>query len=85
MKKTIIAIVSLAITVVILTGCSDRLETDPTVLLPIFLQAKNDCEGGYKGTDENILRKFTCEDYYQLSACLTGKKDECPPKDYGLF
>ena len=33
MKKTIIAIISLTMTAAVLTGCGDRVETDPTVLL----------------------------------------------------
>jgi len=80
MKKTVVAIVSLAITATNLTGCSDRVETDPTVLLPIFLDAREACKGGYNATYENIPRSIACKDYYQLNACLTGNKDECPPK-----
>lgn len=85
MKKTIIAIISLTMTAAILTGCGDRVETDPTVLLPIFLDAREACKGGYNGTYENFPRSLACEDYYQLSACLTGNKDDCPPKGYGFF
>jgi len=50
------------------------------VLIPIFLDAREACEGGYNETYENIPRSLACENYYQLSACLTGNKDECPPK-----
>lgn len=80
MKKTIIAIIFLTMTAAILTGCGDRVETDPIVLIPIFLDAREACEGGYNETYENIPRSLACENYYQLSACLTGNKDECPPK-----
>jgi len=80
MKKTIIAIISLTMTAAILTGCGDRVETDPIVLIPIFLDAREACEGGYNETYENIPRSLACENYNQLSACLTGNKDKCPPK-----
>jgi len=80
MKKTIITIISLTMTAAILTGCGDRVETDPIVLIPIFLDAREACEGGYNETYENIPRSLACENYNQLSACLTGNKDECPPK-----
>lgn len=80
MKETIIAIIFLTMTAAILTGCGDRVETDPIVLIPIFLDAREACEGGYNETYENIPRSLACENYNQLSACLTGNKDECPPK-----
>ena len=80
MKKTIIAIIFLTMTAAILTGCGDRVETDPIVLIPIFLDAREACEGGYNETYENIPTSLSCENYNQLSACLTGNKDECPPK-----
>jgi len=80
MKITIIAIIFLTMTAAILTGCGDRVETDPIVLIPIFLDAREACEGGYNETYENIPRSLACENYNQLSACLTGNKDECPPK-----
>jgi hypothetical protein len=80
MKISIIAIIFLTMTAAILTGCGDRVETDPIVLIPIFLDAREACEGGYNETYENIPRSLACENYNQLSACLTGNKDECPPK-----
>jgi len=80
MKKTIISIISLTMTAAILTGCADRVETNPTVLLPILLDAREACKGGYNATYANIPESAACKDYYQLSACLTGNKDECPPK-----